>query len=98
VGYCLCSLCARVAENGRLFARSVRGRWGIENRLHWMLDIAFGEDDWRLRKENAAQNYAVLRHLALNLLQRDRQSKMGIKNRRLRAAWDETYLLWLLTT
>lgn len=97
VRYFLCSLCARIPHNGRQFARSVRGHWGIENRLHWVLDIAFREDDCRLRKHNAAENYAVLRHLALNLLQRDRQGKMGVKNRRLRAAWDENYLLELLT-
>ena len=97
VRYFLCSLCARVPCNARQLARSVRGHWGIEKRLHWVLDIAFREDDCRLRKHNAAENYAVLRHLALNLLQRDRQGKMGVKNRRLRAAWDENYLLQLLT-
>jgi predicted transposase YbfD/YdcC len=97
VRYFLCSLCARVAANGRQFARSVRSHWGIENRLHWVLDIAFREDDCRLRKDNAAQNMAVVRHVALNLLQRDRTSRIGVKNRRLRAAWDLDYLIRLLT-
>jgi predicted transposase YbfD/YdcC len=98
IRYFLSSLDAREKANGRVFARSVRGHWGIENRLHWVLDIAFREDDCRLRKEHAAENFAVLRHLSINLLHRDRQSKIGIKNRRLRAAWDEKYLSQLLTT
>ena len=98
VRYFLCSLCARIRSNGRQFARWVRSHWGIENRLHWVLDIAFGEDECRLRKGNAAQNMAVLGHVALNLLQRDGTSKVGMKNRRLRAAWDHSYLLQLLMT
>jgi predicted transposase YbfD/YdcC len=74
------------------FARAMRQHWGIENGLHWVLDIAFREDECRVRRENAPQNLAILRHLALNLLRRDTSAKIGVKNRRLRAGWDPRYL------
>ncbi len=82
--------------DGTAFARAVRGHWGIENRLHWVLDIAFREDDSRVRAGHAAENFAVLRHIALNLLRQDRTTRAGIKARRLKAGWDETYLRSLL--
>jgi len=71
---------------------ATRTHWQIENSLHWVLDIAFREDESRIRKNNGAQNFAVLRHIALNALKRDTSSKVGIKNRRLKAGWDEQYL------
>lgn len=80
------------------FAQVVRSHWGIENRVHWVLDMAFREDQSRIRRGYAAQNFAVLRHLALNLLQRHpTKRKLSIKARRLKAGWDRSYLLQLLT-
>jgi predicted transposase YbfD/YdcC len=73
-----------------------RSHWNVENGLHWVLDIAFREDDSRVRKGNAAQNFAVLRHIALNLLKQENSARLGIKNKRLKAAWDEDYLLKIL--
>ena len=77
---------------------AVRAHWGIENRLHWVLDVQFGEDDSRIRKDNAAENMAMVRHLSLNLLRQDTSAKEGIKTRRSRAGWDNDYLERLLTT
>jgi len=78
------------------FARAVRGHWGVENGLHWVLDMSFGEDACRIRKGYGAQNLAVLRHMAINLLGRDRQAKRGIKARRKRAGWNRSYLMQIL--
>jgi len=71
---------------------AIRGHWGIENGLHWILDLAFREDESRVRKDHAAENFAVLRHLAVNLLNRARNGKDSIKTMRLRAGWDENFL------
>lgn len=75
------------------FGRAVRAHWGIENRLHWVLDIAFREDESRARQGASAANLVVLRHVALNLLKKEQTAKVGIKNKRLKAGWDERYLL-----
>jgi predicted transposase YbfD/YdcC len=83
------------AEAGRL-NRLVRDHWGIENALHWCLDIAFREDDSRVRAGNAAENFAILRHLALNLLKQETTCKLGIKSKRRKAGWDDAYLLKVL--
>jgi len=78
------------------FARAVRAHWGIENDLHWSLDVAFREDESRLRDSQAREHFAVLRHIALTRLKNDRREKMGIKNKRLKAGWDDNYLSNLL--
>lgn len=77
---------------------AVRGHWQIENKLHWTLDVAFREDDSRLRAENAAENLAVVRHVALNLLRGVKGSKVGIKNRRLEAGWSDPFLMKVLAS
>lgn len=83
-----------VAEN---FARAVRNHWAIENNLHWVLDVSFREDESRIRKDNAPENFAVLRHIALNLLKNENSPKKSIKSKRLRAGWDNKYLLKVLS-
>ena len=76
--------------------KAVREHWGIENKVHWVLDIAFREDDCRIRKGHGAENFAVLRHIALNLLRRETSAKRSIKGKRMKAALDENYLLKVL--
>ena len=75
---------------------SVRSHWGIENSLHRVLDVGFREDDCRIRKDNAPQNFAMIRHISLNLLNQEKTSKTGAKNKRLRAGWDDDYLTKIL--
>lgn len=76
---------------------AVRSHWNIENKLHWVLDVAFNEDNCRIRKDNAPINMTMLRHLTLNLLRIDTSHKRGIKSKRLRAGWDDNYRMKLLT-
>jgi predicted transposase YbfD/YdcC len=76
----------------RRFAEAVRGHWGIENRLHWQLDVAFQEDQCRIRQGHADANFSILRRAALSLLKNEPTAKVGIKNKRLTAGWDGTYL------
>jgi predicted transposase YbfD/YdcC len=78
------------------FARAVRGHWGVENKLHWVLDVCFGEDRSRARQGYAAENLATLRRLALNLLKQEKTKKRGIRGKMLNAGWDHPYLLRLL--
>lgn len=77
-------------------AEAIRAHWGIENRLHWVLDVAFREDLSRIRKDHAPQNFAILRHIALNLIRSDRTTKGSVRSKRLRAGWDLSYLTKLL--
>jgi predicted transposase YbfD/YdcC len=86
-----------LSNNAKQALGAVRGHWGIENKVHWVLDIAFREDECRIRKGNGAQNFAVLRHIALNLLKQEKTAKCGVKNKRLKAGWDEDYLLKVLS-
>jgi len=73
-----------------------RSHWGIENQLHWVLDVAFREDESRVREGHAPQNLTMLRHMALNLLKQEKSAKGGIKAKRLQAAWNNDYLVKVL--
>lgn len=80
------------------FAQAVRSHWGIENSLHWVLDVDFREDDSRVRQGYAAENFAVLRRLAINLIKREPTFRKSVKGRRLAASWSADYLLRVLTS
>jgi len=92
VRYFISSLPARAKR----LAAAVRQHWGIENSLHWVLDVAFNEDRMRVRDRNALSNLALLNRLAVSLLRQDHAVKAGVKCKRKRAGWDEAYLLHLL--
>jgi predicted transposase YbfD/YdcC len=83
------------AEAGHLL-RVIRRHWHVENRLHWVLDVAFEEDQSRIRSGHAAANLALVRRLAVSALQRERSLKRGIAIKRLRAGWDQAYLFDVL--
>jgi predicted transposase YbfD/YdcC len=91
--YYICSLKHPTAER---LQRSVREHWGVENGLHWTLDMAMGEDESRIRTDNAPANMAVARHIALNLVRMDKARKVGIKASLKKAGWDTKYLERLL--
>ena len=84
-------------SEAKLLLHAARTHWEIENKVHWVLDIAFREDDSRIRKDNGAENFAVLRQIALNLLRQETTSKGSLKGRRKKAGWDNNYLLKVLT-
>jgi len=90
--YFISSLASDAAE----LLRVTRAHWRVENSLHWSLDIAFREDESRIRIGHAAENIALVRKLALNLLRKDTSIKVGIKAKRMNAAWDNEYLLKVL--
>lgn len=85
-----------IENNAENFAYAVRSHWAIENSLHWVLDVSFREDESRIRKDNAPENFAVLRHIALNMIKKETSLKKSIKSKRLRAGWDNNYLLKVL--
>ena len=83
-------------SNPKRLLHIVRRHWAIENELHWVLDVALNEDHSRVRKDQAPENLAVLRHIALNLLKQEKTAKGGIHAKQLQAAWKEDYLLKVL--
>ena len=87
-----------LSANAKIFANAIRMHWGIENGLHWCLDVGFNEDDCRVRKDYSSENFAVIRHIALNLLKQEKTAKVGIKLKRQMAGWDNNYLVKLLNS
>lgn len=85
-----------LSQEAQEIADYIRGHWSIENQLHWVLDVTFSEDDSRIRKGNAPENLAVIRHIALNLLKQDKSSNSSIKGKRNKAAWDDDYRFQLI--
>ena len=82
--------------NAEQLGPAVRWHWAVENRLHWSLDVAYGEDQARMREGNAAENFSILRRISLNLIRLDKSVKAGVKNKRLLACCDDAYRQKLL--
>jgi predicted transposase YbfD/YdcC len=83
-------------KDAKRIGQAVRSHWGIENKLHWQLDVSFGEDKSRKRDRNAAENYSVVLRMALNLIKSEKSTKKSVRGKRLKAGWDDEYLLSLL--
>ncbi len=81
-----------LAGKAKVYANAVRNHWGVENQLHWRLDVIFHEDQARMRAEFSAQNYAVFRRLAIGLFSRDTTKGLIMRRKRLRAAWSMEYI------
>jgi hypothetical protein len=76
--------------NANDLLQAIRDHWGIENSVHWILDVAFREDQSRVRKDHASENLAVMQRIALNPLRKEKTAKGGIQAKRLQCGWDET--------
>jgi len=85
-----------LGKDAEKIARAIRGHWHIENSLHWVLDVTFDEDRCRIRKDNAPENMAILRHIVLNMIKQEKSFKGSIQRKRLKAAWENDYLLKIL--
>ena len=85
-----------IDSDAKQFGSAIRNHWGIENSLHWVLDVSFREDESRIRKGKAPENFAVLRHIALNMLKKETSLKKSVKSKRLRSGWDNDYLMKVL--
>lgn len=83
-------------QDAQRINHAIQSHWGIETKVHWVLDIAFREDDSRIRKGHADENFAIARHIALNKLKNEHSCKRGVKAKRKKAGWDEEYLLKVL--
>ena len=89
-------LISSLPNDAKRIGQAVRTHWTIENQLHWVLDVVFHEDDSRLRIGNAAQNMAILRHMTMNMLRQETSFKKSIRQKRLRAGWDDSYMVKVL--
>jgi len=84
------------ASNAERLANAIRSHWGVENQVHWVLDVVFADDSSRVRIDHSAHNLAIIRHIVLNMLRQETTLKTSLRQKRLRAGWDDTYLLKVL--
>lgn len=84
------------ASDAERLANAIRSHWGIENQVHWVLDVVFADDVSRVRIDHSAHNLAIIRHIVLNMLRQETTLKSSLRQKRLRAGWDDTYLIKVL--
>jgi len=96
VSECTRFFISSLPPNAQTFASAVRGHWGIENRLHWVLDMVFGDDHCRVRKDQGAKNFTVIKHMAMNLLRKAKQNK-SLRVMRKKAGWNNQFLKQIIT-
>ncbi len=84
-------------KDAKFIASAIRSHWFVENKLHWQLDVSFNEDKNRLRSGYGAENFSMMNKIALNLLKNEKSVKVGVKTKRLKAGWDESYMMKVLT-
>jgi predicted transposase YbfD/YdcC len=84
------------ASNAERLANAIRSHWGVENQVHWVLDVVFADDESRLRIDHSAHNMAIIRHIVLNMLRQETSLKTSLRQKRLRAGWDDGYALKVL--
>lgn len=87
---------ANEKSSAQKFGLEIRSHWGIENKVHWQLDVSYGEDKSKVRKDNGPENLSVLKRCTMNLLKADTKTKAGIKNKRAKAGWSREYMMELL--
>lgn len=85
-----------LASDALKLAYAIRSHWGVENKLHWQLDVSYREDSCKICKDHGAENFSVIRRATLNILKGDKKTKAGIKNKRSKAGWDRSYMLEVL--
>lgn len=85
-----------IRADAERIGRAIRSHWSIENKLHWQLDVSYGEDGCKVRKDNGAENFSIIRRATLNLLKADKKTKAGIKNKRSKAGWNKQYMIDIL--
>lgn len=84
-------------KDADFIANAIRSHWFVENKLHWQLDVSFNEDKNRSRSGYAAENFSMMSKIALNLLKNEKSVKVGVKTKRLKAGWDEAYMMKVFT-
>ena len=94
--YYISSLAVEGPEHAQVLLEAARSHWGIENSVHWVLDVVFREDESRIRRDHGGENMALLRHLALNLLRHDQTKRLSLRMKRKRAGWDDAFLAQLI--
>jgi predicted transposase YbfD/YdcC len=78
-----------ISNDAERIGKSIRSHWSVENKLHWQLDVSYREDECKVRKDNGAENFSIVRRATLNLLKADKKTKAGIKNKRSKAGWNK---------